>query len=214
VGEQHEVSDSINIPRREAYQDELLMRLDEDRKVSQRSLAGEMGIALGLTNLLLRRLVALGWVQVVRLNRNHAKYLLTPLGLAERARIKQKKLEHALRYYADARDRVRSSLDRLSREWPDVNGGRKRIALYGANELTEIASVCLKATDLELVGVVDDAPSSTLVHAPVLPTSSLQGDCLGGVPFDRLVVMSLQSPEHLRPELDTMGVAPERIFWI
>jgi hypothetical protein len=42
-----------------------------------------MGIALGLTNLLVRRLVHKGWVRIIRIKLNRVRYLLTPAGIAE-----------------------------------------------------------------------------------------------------------------------------------
>lgn len=200
--------------KHDAYLDELLLKIEDRGQVSQRSLAQELGIALGLTNLLLRRLTQLGWIHIERLNRNHARYLLTPTGFAERARIKQQKLESALHFYADARDRVRTSLDRLSANWPGPDPEQKRIAFFGANELTEIASVCIQGSDLEVVGVVDDAPASKLVGAVIHPTTSLHPGDLAGHPFDRLVVMTLQPPDRVARGLDQLGFPQDRVFWI
>ena len=42
-----------------------------------------MGIALGLTNLIIRRLVHKGWVRIIRIKPNRVRYLLTPAGMAE-----------------------------------------------------------------------------------------------------------------------------------
>src|SRR5450759_1891723 len=44
----------------------ILDAVESDHGVLQRSLAKELGIALGLTNLLVRRLVRKGWVPVIR----------------------------------------------------------------------------------------------------------------------------------------------------
>ena len=43
----------------------------------------DMGIALGLINLLVRRLVRKGWVRIIRIKPNRVRYLLTPVGIAE-----------------------------------------------------------------------------------------------------------------------------------
>lgn len=198
----------------EARLDELLLRIEDQGRVSQRSLAQELGIALGLTNLLLRRLAQLGWIQVERLNRNHARYLITPLGLAQRARVKQQKLEQAIRSYADARDRVRASLERLSAEWPEPGARQKRVVFFGANELTEIASVCLKGMDLQLVAVVDDAPLSKLVEVPIIKTTALTASAADGRPFDRLVMMTMQSRDRVTPRLIEIGFPLENVAWI
>lgn len=212
--DRHEVYPSQENSKRDIVLDELLLKIEDQEQVSQRSLSQELGIALGLTNLLVRKLVQLGWVQVERLNRNHARYLLTPRGLAERARIKQQRLERELRFYSDARDRVRQSLDRLSKGWSGNDPSDKRIAFLGANELTEIASVCLPATDLHLVGVIDDAPTCRLVGATIYPISDLRPGSVAGRPFERLVVMSLLPADRVAQRLDAIGYPLSHATWL
>jgi DNA-binding MarR family transcriptional regulator len=214
VTQGHEVSSPTEPGAHQSHLDELLLRIEEKGKVSQRSLARELGIALGLTNVLLRRLAQLGWIQIERLNRNHARYLVTPLGLAQRALVKQHKLEQALRSYADARDRIRASLDRLSTEWPANSLPEKRIVFFGANALTEIASVCLKGTDLRLVAVVDDQPTSTLVDGPILSTDRLSAGAVDGLPYDRLVIMRFEPAASLQQRLDARGIPAAIQFWL
>ncbi len=207
------MSDFLNNSRREAYQEELLLRLDGDRRVSQRSLASELGIALGLTNLLVRLLVKRGWVRIVRLQANQVRYLLTPAGLAQRAKISRRKLRESIRFYTDARDRIRARFDELAAEL--ATNGSRRIVFFGANQLAEIAWVCLQGTEFELVGVVDDEPTSRLRMAPVHPTSRLGPDnLLAGEPFDRLIVMTFREPAEIRKQLRAAGFSPDRAFWL
>jgi hypothetical protein len=207
------VSDFLNNSRREAYQEELLLRLDRDRRVSQRSLASELGIALGLTNLLVRLLVKRGWVRIVRLQANQVRYLLTPAGLAQRAKISRRKLRESIRFYTDARDRIRERFDELAAELSA--SASKRVVFFGANQLAEIAWVCLQGTDFELVGVVDDEPASRLKMAPIHPTNQLGPDNqLAGEPFDRLIVMTFREPAEIRKQLRAAGFSPDRAFWL
>jgi DNA-binding MarR family transcriptional regulator len=52
-------------PAHEHHSRRILDAFESDHGVSQRSLAKELGIALGLTNLLVKRLVRKGWVRVI-----------------------------------------------------------------------------------------------------------------------------------------------------
>ena len=92
----------------------LLTEIETHAQVSQRSLAQSLGIALGLTNLLLHRIVRKGWVRMVHIKANRVRYLLTPAGLAEKARMSRDSLNYSVRFYAEARDRIRASLARAS----------------------------------------------------------------------------------------------------
>jgi len=61
----------------------ILTEIEADNRLSQRSLSRDLGIALGLTNLLVRRFVRKGWVRIIRIKPNRVRYLLTPAGIAE-----------------------------------------------------------------------------------------------------------------------------------
>ena len=194
---------------------EILDVLEQDPTVSQRSLAGRLGIALGLANLLIKRLVVKGWVRVVHVRPNRVRYLLTPAGIAEKARMSRAYLQYSVRFYAEARDRIRESFAALSSQWPDDGTGeRKAIAFYGTSELAEIGYICLQETDLELVGVIDDRGRRRFFGVPVHSEADLREDGIEGRPFDRLVVMSFTDAGAIRRALGGTGFPEQKIFWI
>lgn len=202
----------------------ILTELEAGNGISQRSLARSVGIALGLTNLLIRRLVRKGWVRVIHIRPNRVKYLLTPTGIAEKARMSRQALQRSVRFYLDARDRIRERFGTLSAEWPDEGSdaaasGTKRIAFYGAGEVAEIGYICLHETDLSLVAVVDDrkddrSPERIFFGLPVRRAGDLGPGGLSGLDFDRLVVMSFGDVEDTRVRLQKLGFPSERVFWI
>ena len=59
---------------------QILQAIAASDRVTQRSLSGELGVALGLTNLLIRRVVNKGYVRVARMGTRHVRYLMTPAG--------------------------------------------------------------------------------------------------------------------------------------
>ena len=63
----------------------LLDAVHQNSSVSQRSLAAELGIALGLTNAYFKRCVRKGLVKVRSAPANRYAYYLTPKGFAEKA---------------------------------------------------------------------------------------------------------------------------------
>jgi DNA-binding MarR family transcriptional regulator len=190
----------------------ILLAIEANHAVSQRHLAQRLGIALGLTNLLLRRVVAKGWVKVVHIQRNRVRYLLTPAGLAAKARLTREYLQGTVRFYAEARERVRDRFRELSDEL-EVIGGPKRIVFFGANEIAEIGYVSLQETDLQLIAVVDDVRTTPFFGVPVHSPDRLGPAALDGCPFDRLVVMSFAT-EGIARRLEQSGIPLERVFWI
>jgi hypothetical protein len=197
----------------------ILSEVEAGNNTSQRSISSNLGIALGLTNLLLRRLVRKGWVRVIHVKPNRVRYLITPAGLAEKARMTRAYLENAITFYADARDRIRTSLGTLSSEWQDhrangSNPSEKRIVFLGAGDVAEIGYVCLQETDLRLVGVVDDERNRPFFGLTVHPSSLLTPHGLAGECFDRLVVMSFGDVERVSSTLRVREIPPDFVFWV
>lgn len=199
----------------ELHEHRILDHLENGHRVTQRALSRELGIALGLTNLLIRRLVSKGWVRMSRVSRSRILYLITPVGVAEKTRLSRAYFASSLKFYREARDRIRQQFTTLSSEWPAQFGrGPKRIIFYGANEVAEIGYICLAETDLQLVGVVDAARTKPFFGLDVRSPDHLVGLTLDGEPFDRLVVMSLDNTEELRAEMIRLGVPLNCVFWL
>lgn len=212
VTDGHEVSPNSL----ETHTRRILAEIETRRQVTQRTLAKELGIALGLTNSLIRRVVSKGWVKVVNIKANRVSYLITPAGLAEKARITKAYFDNTARLYSETRDRIRESFDLLSASWNGngTPGGEKRIVFYGAGEVAEIGFISLQGTDLRLVGVVDDVRQTPFFDFPIHRPEDLRSTELGGVPFDCLVVMSFRKARQIRLKLEAIGFPPERVFWL
>lgn len=153
--------------------------------------------------------------------RNRVTYLITPAGLAERARLTRAHLNDSVRVYAEARNRIRQRLEALSASWavepaPATEGNQdKRIVFYGAGAVAEIGFISLQTTDLRLAGVVDSGyRRSTFFGFPVRPLECLEPTRFDGEPYGRLVVMSFSDTKRIRTRLLARGLSPERIFWL
>src|SRR3954471_8899107 len=134
----------------EAHRDlKLLEEVEKDSRVTQRGLALKLGIALGLTNIYLRRLVRKGYVKCVNVQSNRLRYLLTPMGISEKTRLTYEFMEYSLQLYRRVRSHLRTALERGVRE------NRRRIAIYGTGEAAELAYLSVGELSLELVAVFD-----------------------------------------------------------
>ncbi len=206
---------------RDLYTREILDRIEQREGVTQRQIAGDLEIALGLTNLLIKRVVSKGWVKVVNVKPNRFAYLITPAGIREKTRITREYLNNTVRLYTETRERLRSSLSGLSCSWSDADieaaGGvpEKRIVFYGAGEVAEIGYISLQGLDLELVGVVDDRKGGRqFFNHPVHTAAALKRNELDGERFGRLVVMSFRKAGQIRAHLHALKFPDDRVFWL
>jgi EPS-associated MarR family transcriptional regulator len=73
------------------YRYKILKRLEADPEISQRELAGELGISLGRVNFCVQALMEKGLIKANNFRNSRNKkgyaYLLTPKGIEEKARI-------------------------------------------------------------------------------------------------------------------------------
>src|SRR5687768_16008318 len=89
---------------------QLLEAMEQEATVTQRTLASRVGIALGLTNLYLRRLIRKGYVKCVTVTPYRLEYSLTPRGVARKARLAFEFMKYSLDFSRDARKHLRRSL--------------------------------------------------------------------------------------------------------
>jgi len=129
----------------------LLDELARTPEATQRELSRRIGVALGLTNLMLRRLVMKGYVKIAGTKRNRIRYLITPQGIVEKSRLTYEFIQYSLQLYARVRRFLQEQLTILAKT------GQRRVLLCGTGELAEIAFLLIREMGLELVAVVDDS---------------------------------------------------------
>ena len=75
----------------------VLNAIHENAKVTQRSVANDLGIALGLANAYLKRCAKKGLIKIQQIPANRYAYYLTPKGFAEKTRLTTEYLSRSLR---------------------------------------------------------------------------------------------------------------------
>ncbi|MFU8773431.1 MAG: winged helix-turn-helix transcriptional regulator [Anaerolineales bacterium] len=88
----------------------LLEQIERDPDVTQASLAAQLGVAVGTVNWHLKRLISKGYIKVKRAQRRKLRYIITPEGIALRARLTIDYIDQSMRLYRLVRERVREAL--------------------------------------------------------------------------------------------------------
>lgn len=190
--------------------------------LSQRALSQELGIALGLTNLLVKKLARHGWITLVRIRPNRVRYLITPEGLAEKARLYRQRLVSNVRFYAETRARIQhtlaclvaasqagdSSTSHVHDSLRSAGALRRavRVVIYGTGEVAEIGLMLLQGSGFELVAVMDERTGGIFHGRSVLGPESLEGQSINGRRFDFLLATTLDDIGSLRNKLAARGV--------
>lgn len=161
----------------------LLESVERDGGQTQRRLASELGIALGLVNAYLKRCVKKGLVKVSAAPARRYGYYLTPQGFAEKSRLTVDYLSYSFSLFRRARADYANVLSAARAR------GFSRLVLAGVSDLAEIATICAIDQGAQIVAVVDPKSSHPyFVGFPVLATFDL-------IPseFDAVIMTDLRS---------------------
>jgi len=179
----------------------LMSELEKGDPISQREIAGRLGIALGLVNSYLKTLVKKGSVQVKAYPRNRFAYLLTPQGFAEKSHLAYRHLSNFHKLYQITRQDSLALFHLLRQKGVD------RVAFCGLEDLTEIAYLSLREAGLELTTVMDDQINGRFLGIPVVSLES--GVVTGSGP---IVITSPPRAGQLKAALHKLGVADQDIY--
>jgi DNA-binding Lrp family transcriptional regulator len=184
----------------ESHRDlQLLEAVEQNARVTQRTLADHLGIALGLTNIYVKRLVRKGCIKCVNVQSNRIAYLITPRGVAEKARLTYEFMQYSLHLYKEARRHLHVVVRERAADG-------QRLAIYGSGEAAELAYLSLKELRIEPVAVFDETEGTFLG----MPVRDIRDHA--AVPFDLVIVASLDRGTRVAERLVDVGIASERLI--
>jgi DNA-binding MarR family transcriptional regulator len=129
---------------------EILEKIENNGHLTQRDLSKEVGIALGLINHLLKKMVKKGWIKIKNVEARRIKYLITPEGAREKSSLLYKRVESTIHFYLEAKRVIKDKVIHLKNE------GVESVSIYGINHIAEVLFIVLNELKLELAYVVDD----------------------------------------------------------
>ncbi len=180
---------------------EILEELSTNSQVTQRELSRKVGIALGLANFYIKRLVQKGYVEVLYLERNRLGYLITPQGIAEKSRLTYSYIHRSYGYVRKVRISIRERLKALSRE------GVHNVVIYGGGDMAEVTYLTVQEVGLKLVGVVD----ASRAGRPFLGYTIQPISALPGLSFDRMIITEPVTIQDMGTILNEYGIDEGRL---
>jgi len=157
----------LGVVGRDPSDDEIVLgvldAVEQDPALTQRSIARELGIALGLANAYLRRCVHKGYIKVGQVPRRRYAYYLTPQGFAEKSRLTASYLSHSFSFFRRAREQFAVIFAAAAADQ------QTRVLLLGAGDLADIARLVVPEHGVEIVGVcpevADEAELTTALSS-------------------------------------------------
>ena len=146
----------------------LLEHIEHDPDITQASLADQLGIAVGTVNWHLKRLVAKGYVKVKRAQRRKLRYIITPEGIALRARLTVNYIETSMRLYRRTRSHTRELLGQVRQ------AGFESVLIEGDGDIAEICRLTCLEQGVKIIErpAANPQPPAYLVETEAAPSTT------------------------------------------
>jgi hypothetical protein len=131
---------------------------------------------------------------------NRISYLITPRGIAEKARLTYEYMDYSLHLYSEVRQHLRQLLQECS-------AADRRVAIYGRGEAAELAYLSLKECGLEPVAIFDLEDGHDFLGMRVRAIREHEQ-----IEYDLMIVATLDRAERQLAQLEADGVAKEKLF--
>ncbi len=178
----------------------ILQEIDSDGQCSQRELSRRSGVTLSILNVYLKGLVRKGYVSVRDMPGRRLWYNLTPIGMAEKAKMTLEYMKWSLGKYQDIRDRVRIVCQKLKKE------NKSNIVICGVSDAAEIFYLGTIEAGLNVVGVVDDSRAGKKwLNFPVKKVGSLKNR--GS--YDAIIIGDIDRYYELAQQLANLSISDE-----
>lgn len=178
----------------------MLDAIGSGRRLTQRTLAANLGIALGLTNVYLKRCIKKGFVKMRKAPARRYAYYLTAKGFTEKTRLTAKFLSKSFDFFRSARQ----DCDEVFAECE--SRGLRRVALVVASDLAEIAVLAALNSAVEVIAVVDAETNHTR-----LAGIAVARDLQAVADADAVIVTDIKRPQAVYDDLVRI-LGPARVL--
>ena len=183
------------------YQDirtlKILEELDKEHVPSQRDLAKELNVSLGLVNSFIKRMVHKGYFKITTIPANRVKYMLTPIGAAEKTRLTYEYVKFSFEFYKTARKRLRTLFAELTEQ------GIRSIVFWGATDLAEIAFLSLQEFPIAMAGIIDrNKIGNNFFGKTIIDPADIEM-----IAFDKILITSLEAVDKFAQEISEYGLS-------
>lgn len=115
---------------------------NSDIHQDQRVLAKKTGISLGLTNLLIKKLIKKGYIKALQLNRRKIQYMLTPKGFSEKAKKSYGYTIKTINLLKSIKEKIQ---DLIIEEY---NKGKREYIIVGNGDLVSMIELAFQNTNI------------------------------------------------------------------
>ena len=123
----------------------ILEQIESQPNTTQATLAERLGVAVGTINWHMKRLIQKGYVKVKKAERRKLSYIITPEGIALRARLTMDYVQSSFKLYRLVRERSLKAIAPLKEK------GVQQVQLEGEGEVVDVCRLTCLEQGLHIV---------------------------------------------------------------
>ena len=175
----------------------MLESIDNNPRVSQASLASEVGISAAMANGYIKDMLGRGLIQMTGDNRRKIQYYLTQEGRKLLSEMLRSYSTEVIQLYGAAKKSIEEKLRRFLKE------GISKVALFGAAETGEVVLAAAEKLPLKVVAVVDNDKSK---HHKYLGAMSISPpEALESIEFDAVIITSFAHQDAILEDVSHLA---------
>ena len=145
---------------------EILKSVDSENRITQRELAKRTGLSLGAVNVLIKRLIHKGLLKIEHINTRTIRYILTPKGLMEKARLTYQYIIHSYKNISTMEERVIQIIEQNEPKDLILFGKRDELYEIIASKIHSISKTYQYVDDVSKLKMYNDEGFIILVWNP------------------------------------------------
>ena len=116
----------------------VIREISNNNLPNQRTIATKTGFSLGLTNLIIKKLIKTGYIKIRQLNRRKIQYILTPKGFSEKAKKSYNYTLKTINMLKTVKEKIQGLITEYN------SRGVKEFIIVGKNEISDITEISFR----------------------------------------------------------------------
>ena len=129
---------------------DLLSLMETDNNITQRNLARDLNIALGLVNLYVKKCIDKGLLKINQIPSKRYQYYITKKGFIEKARLTKEYFKTSFNLYREAKEELVNLFVRMEKD------KILRVVLSDISEISDIAILTAVDSKVKIIAIIDN----------------------------------------------------------
>lgn len=121
----------------------IIEEIYKNSEINQRAIAANIGLSLGLTNLIVKKLAKTGYIKIKQLNKRKIQYILTPKGLAEKTKKTYNYILKTTNHFLDIYTKLKNLILKSAKE------GKTTFYILTNDEIYQLLELIFKTLNIK-----------------------------------------------------------------